>query len=84
MLPFEKHYKNPCWHADSRELLCLPHFMLIGMPKCGTTDIFYSIVQHPDVEYPVNKSDKLLKETHFFDALRYGMTVMYTHIYKIA
>ncbi|XP_063425344.1 carbohydrate sulfotransferase 15-like [Mytilus trossulus] len=73
MLPFEKPYKNPCWHADSGELLCLPYFMLIGMPKCGTTDIFYSIIQHPDVEYPVNKFDKLLKETHFFDALHYGL-----------
>ncbi|XP_035686733.1 carbohydrate sulfotransferase 15-like [Branchiostoma floridae] len=30
-------------------LRCLPYFYIIGMPKCGTTDLYYRINQHPDV-----------------------------------
>ncbi|XP_078617471.1 carbohydrate sulfotransferase 15-like [Branchiostoma floridae x Branchiostoma japonicum] len=30
-------------------LRCLPYFYIIGMPKCGTSDLYYRITQHPDV-----------------------------------
>ncbi|CAH1229621.1 CHST15 [Branchiostoma lanceolatum] len=30
-------------------LRCLPYFYIIGMPKCGTTDLYYRITEHPDV-----------------------------------
>ncbi|XP_062505208.1 carbohydrate sulfotransferase 15-like isoform X2 [Corticium candelabrum] len=36
-------------------LLCLPYFLLIGMPKCGTTDLYRRIVQHPQVIAPASK-----------------------------
>ncbi|XP_062505701.1 carbohydrate sulfotransferase 15-like [Corticium candelabrum] len=36
-------------------LLCLPYFLLIGMPKCGTTDLYQRIVQHPQVIAPASK-----------------------------
>eukprot|EP00058_Branchiostoma_floridae_P005306 XP_002590794.1 hypothetical protein BRAFLDRAFT_78209 [Branchiostoma floridae] len=30
-------------------LRCLPYFYIIGMPKCGTSDLYYRITHHPDV-----------------------------------
>lgn len=41
----------------SKELL--PHFLIVGAPKCGTTSLHYYISQHPDV----NTSPK---EIHYF------------------
>ena len=37
----------------------LPHFLIIGAPKCGTTALHYYLSQHPDV----NLSPK---EIHYF------------------
>lgn len=43
----------------------LPHFLIVGAPKCGTTSLHYYISQHPDI----NTSPK---EIHFFgDDLQY-------------
>ncbi|CAL4102197.1 unnamed protein product, partial [Meganyctiphanes norvegica] len=39
----------------SFRLRCLPYFFLIGQPKCGTTDLFQRITQHPDVIPPIMK-----------------------------
>lgn len=44
-------------HWNSR---CLPHFLLIGTPKSGTTSLFNWVLQHPDVRAPVRK------ELHFW------------------
>ncbi|ESO82607.1 hypothetical protein LOTGIDRAFT_109056, partial [Lottia gigantea] len=30
-------------------LQCLPYFYLAGMPKCGTTNLFTSLIRHPDI-----------------------------------
>ncbi|XP_030837200.1 carbohydrate sulfotransferase 15-like [Strongylocentrotus purpuratus] len=45
---FLDNFKNPCWVRDGAELNCLPYFYVIGMYKCGTTDIWTKIVDHPD------------------------------------
>jgi len=37
----------------------LPHFLIVGAPKCGTTSLHYYISQHPDVNISP-------KEIHFF------------------
>lgn len=39
----------------------LPHFVIIGAQKCGTTSLYRYLTQHPCVVYP------LRKEVHFFD-----------------
>lgn len=39
----------------------LPHFLIIGAQKCGTTSLFYYLSQHPDLVLPASK------EIHFFD-----------------
>lgn len=39
---FERRFRNPCWHTNSsapgsgpRKLLCLPFFLIAGVPRCG-------------------------------------------------
>ncbi|XP_022299236.2 uncharacterized protein LOC111108042 [Crassostrea virginica] len=44
--------KNPCYEACDggyNTVRCLPYFMVIGMPKCGTTSLYFHLVQHKDV-----------------------------------
>ncbi|XP_021375434.1 carbohydrate sulfotransferase 15-like [Mizuhopecten yessoensis] len=53
--------KNPCWYKQKKDkngsltLSCVPYFMLLGQKKCGTTDLFASIVTHPDIISPKGK-----------------------------
>jgi hypothetical protein len=54
--------------------------MIIGMPKCGTTDMMASIMNHPDVVPPIDKDGTILKEIHFFDGCHYGKECMYNYI----
>ena len=60
---FLPEYRNPCWYAsDSRtaaSLRCLPYFFLIGFPKCGTTEIYQLLQQHPKF------TGHQMKESHF-------------------
>ena len=50
--------KNPCWYSkvhnnrSSRRLYCLPHFLLPGVPKSGTTTLHHAISQHPQIVSP--------------------------------
>lgn len=60
-------HKNPCWTAVNGNLKCLPYFQVIGMDKCGTTDLFARISRHPDVV--PNAKDK---ETMWWSWERYG------------
>ncbi|XP_019629578.1 PREDICTED: carbohydrate sulfotransferase 15-like [Branchiostoma belcheri] len=48
--PLERWQKRVL-HNGTRHFLfrCLPYFYIIGMPKCGTTDLYYRICKHPDV-----------------------------------
>ncbi|MFZ4547052.1 MAG: sulfotransferase domain-containing protein [Bacteroidales bacterium] len=38
-----------------------PDFLIIGAQKCGTTSLFYYLLQHPELFLPIEK------EIHFFD-----------------
>ncbi|XP_052788433.1 carbohydrate sulfotransferase 15-like [Mya arenaria] len=44
-------YKNPCWKVpiQSPPIRCIPYFYLIGCAKCGTTNLWETIVKHPQV-----------------------------------
>ncbi|XP_072179815.1 carbohydrate sulfotransferase 15-like [Diadema setosum] len=69
-LEFSKHTKSPCWFVNvttgaAPELRCLPYFYLMGMPKCGTTDLFSKITRHPSVV-------RTLKEPHWWTRMRVG------------
>ena len=59
MRQFLPEYKNPCF-LEGTELRCLPYFYLAGAPKCGTSDLWFNLLRHPQVY------DKVGKECHFW------------------
>ncbi|KAL4240639.1 hypothetical protein ACF0H5_001430 [Mactra antiquata] len=66
---FLPEFKNPCW-VDKKDMFqCLPYFQIIGMDKCGSTDLFDKIAQHPHV---LKNSGVLHKETMWWSWKRYG------------
>ncbi|XP_040292062.1 carbohydrate sulfotransferase 15 [Bufo bufo] len=48
-------------------LRCLPHFYIIGQPKCGTTDVYDRLRLHPNVQFSV------IKEPHWWTRKRFGI-----------
>jgi hypothetical protein len=60
-------YKNPCWLRSGEklseisagrlptQLVCLPYAYLLGMPKCGTSDLFERLSKHPLIKTPHRK-----------------------------
>ncbi|XP_071098167.1 carbohydrate sulfotransferase 15-like [Haliotis cracherodii] len=74
---FLSDYKNPCWkeaqptqrHSPIRAttiLRCLPYFIFIGQPKCGTTGIYNRLGKHPDVTLPDRKEPFWFNRKRFF------------------
>ncbi|XP_073402529.1 carbohydrate sulfotransferase 15 isoform X2 [Dendrobates tinctorius] len=65
--------KQRFWsHLTVREgvyyrLRCLPHFYIIGQPKCGTTDLYDRLRLHPNVHFSV------IKEPHWWTRKRFGI-----------
>ncbi|XP_057237192.1 carbohydrate sulfotransferase 15 [Malurus melanocephalus] len=55
------HYKDKHYR-----LRCLPHFYIIGQPKCGTTDLYDRLRLHPDVRFSA------IKEPHWWTRKRFG------------
>ncbi|XP_062070003.1 carbohydrate sulfotransferase 15 isoform X2 [Lepus europaeus] len=55
-------------HADGKHfrLRCLPHFYIIGQPKCGTTDLYDRLRLHPEVKFSA------IKEPHWWTRKRFG------------
>ncbi|XP_061187762.1 uncharacterized protein LOC133195824 [Saccostrea echinata] len=44
--------KNPCYEeceSGYNTIRCLPYFMIIGMPKSGTSSLYYHLIQHKEV-----------------------------------
>ena len=44
-------YRNPCWtdSSSSDRFRCAPYFQIIGVSKCGTTDLFARLKKHPEL-----------------------------------
>eukprot|EP00057_Strongylocentrotus_purpuratus_P034699 XP_796225.3 PREDICTED: carbohydrate sulfotransferase 15 [Strongylocentrotus purpuratus] len=64
--PFSSKMKNPCWNiVKKKPRQCLPYFYLIGMPKCGTTDLWNKLIRHPYIVYTH-------KEPHWWSRTRIG------------
>ncbi|XP_077585960.1 carbohydrate sulfotransferase 15-like [Stigmatopora nigra] len=60
--------RRPLRRQDGKmsRLRCLPYFYIIGQPKCGTTDLFHRLLQHPDVKF------NTMKEPHWWTRKRFG------------
>lgn len=70
-------YKNPCWYDNlsGKTLLCVPYFFLLGVTKCGTSDVWQKLSFHPQIVRQVGK------ESHWWTQGRYGT---YTYIYLVS
>lgn len=59
-----KDYKNPCWreaHGTRTVVKCMPYFQILGVSKCGTTDLYHRLSFNPDLV------DCGWKGPHFWD-----------------
>uniref|UniRef100_A0A7S3R6I9 Sulfotransferase n=1 Tax=Dunaliella tertiolecta TaxID=3047 RepID=A0A7S3R6I9_DUNTE len=61
----ERKFKNPCWYKDGK-LICVPYYQILGVSKCGTTDLYHRLSQHPQVFKAANKGP------HWWDECAYG------------
>ncbi|KAK7824229.1 hypothetical protein U0070_001700 [Myodes glareolus] len=52
-------------HGKHFRLRCLPHFYIIGQPKCGTTDLYDRLRLHPEVKFSA------IKEPHWWTRKRF-------------
>ncbi|KAK3094309.1 hypothetical protein FSP39_000139 [Pinctada imbricata] len=59
---------------NAKRLRCLPYFMIVGQPKCASTDIYKKIMKHPDAVPPP------IKELHWWSRNRQGRRINYTDI----
>jgi len=57
---FDPAYKNPCWMQKGK-LRCIPYFQILGVSKCGTTDLYHRLAKHPELVESINKGP------HFWD-----------------
>ncbi|GLI71601.1 hypothetical protein VaNZ11_016865 [Volvox africanus] len=51
---YDPRFKNPCWMAGQR-LRCIPYFHILGVSKCGTTDLYHRLSKHPELFESRNK-----------------------------
>lgn len=49
---FNTIHKNPCFGGSGPELACLPYFNIIGVSKCGTTDLYHRLTLYKQVILP--------------------------------
>ncbi|KAG2490123.1 hypothetical protein HYH03_011429 [Edaphochlamys debaryana] len=57
---YDPAFKNPCWN-DGTAFKCLPYFQILGVSKCGTTDLYNRLKEHRDMV------DCSWKGPHFWD-----------------
>uniref|UniRef100_A0A8C5QZ07 Sulfotransferase n=1 Tax=Leptobrachium leishanense TaxID=445787 RepID=A0A8C5QZ07_9ANUR len=57
-------------------LRCLPYFYIIGQPKCGTTDLYDSLLLHPRVRFSA------FKEPHWWTRRRFGISSLKEPFHK--
>ncbi|XP_076599663.1 carbohydrate sulfotransferase 15-like [Chaetodon auriga] len=65
---FHKHLQ----HRDGKlfRLRCLPYFYIVGLPKCGTTDLYSRLRRHPQVQYST------IKESQWWNRRRFGYVLI--------
>ncbi|KAF6246275.1 P-loop containing nucleoside triphosphate hydrolase protein, partial [Scenedesmus sp. NREL 46B-D3] len=62
---YNAQHKNPCWGGLGPGLSCLPYFNIIGVSKCGTTDLYHRLTLHKQILPATNKGP------HFWDECPY-------------
>ncbi|CAG2197783.1 CHST15 [Mytilus edulis] len=73
---YDNSYKNPCFYETCKtnetrtKFRCLPYFHLLGVDKCGSTDLFLRLLEHPHI---LGNDGSLNKETMWWSWRRYGL-----------
>jgi Sulfotransferase domain len=44
--------------TEKTAMSTLPHFVIAGAPKCGTTSLYYYLQEHPSIFMPANKEPR--------------------------
>ncbi|GLC68263.1 hypothetical protein PLESTF_000668100 [Pleodorina starrii] len=52
---YSNQYKNPCWTDKAGLFRCIPYYHILGVSKCGTTDLYHRLSKHPDLYKARNK-----------------------------
>ncbi|GMH44760.1 hypothetical protein BSKO_12712 [Bryopsis sp. KO-2023] len=63
----EAAYKNPCYFAQDGRFRCLPYFSIIGVSKCGTTDLYAKLEKITNFMTSKNKGPHFWDENHPWD-----------------
>ena len=74
---FDGRFRNPCWQCNGSSarhnqltsvatLCCLPYAHIIGVSKCGTTDLYTRLANHDHVLRSANKGPHFWDEDHSF------------------
>lgn len=42
-------------HPQGVTLRCIPYYHILGVSKCGTTDLYNRLARHPDIYESLNK-----------------------------
>eukprot|EP00899_Mesostigma_viride_P013848 jgi/Mesvir1/22464/Mv18494-RA.1 len=64
---FDAGFKNPCYRQPGKGLRCVSYFNIIGVSKCGTTDLFKKLALLPQVVESLNKGPHFWDEPHAWD-----------------
>ncbi|XP_052260668.1 carbohydrate sulfotransferase 15-like isoform X2 [Dreissena polymorpha] len=68
----------------AHRVFCLPYYYLVGAPKCGTTDLFIKMVQHPEVSRSVPKEPHWVTRRRFFKDKKFHNISSYFQIFSMA
>jgi hypothetical protein len=63
-------HANPCWGGSGPQLACLPYFNIIGVSKCGTTDLYHRLSLYKQVVLPA--TNKVRCDSHLVCNKRRG------------
>ena len=63
-------YKSFCWYDAKKKFQCLASVYLAGIPKCGTTDLFRKMMNHPSLTYQTHADGEIPKEYHYWTRSR--------------
>lgn len=53
----KEHVEDPCFVSNSGKVMCLPHFMYVGLGHAGSTSLGTWLAKHPDVVWNI-KADQ--------------------------
>eukprot|EP00051_Salpingoeca_urceolata_P027539 m.481937 g.481937 ORF g.481937 m.481937 type:complete len:396 (+) comp22389_c0_seq1:127-1314(+) len=89
---FEPQWRNPCWRVVNADndggkkrggkqrakttVRCLPAFFVLGVAKCGTTDLHLKLSMHPEIAQPGRK------EPHWLTRPRERSVGWYLNVFR--